>query len=103
MQSPLAAHVAHGETGDGRAQALSGDPEDMSDGDSRQQVHDGMTAGHRAFKVNAESAETRAGGAVLHIFGAHGGAFGEPEGNRAAGVDLGDRKSTRLNSSHLGI
>src|ERR1017187_746196 len=96
MQSALAAHVAHGETGDGRAQTFGRDPEDMGDGDRGQQVHDGMTAGHGAFKIYAESAELRTGAAVLHVFGADIGGFGETEGDGAAGVSLAEVGDARV-------
>ena len=63
MLGALAAHLAHGEAGDRRAQALGRDLEDMGHRDGGQQIHHGVTAGQRAFEIHAQAAEARAGGA----------------------------------------
>src|ERR1019366_2437250 len=83
-------------TGDCRAQNFGRDPEDVGDGDGGQQVHDGMTAGHGAFKIHAESAEARAGDALLHVFGPDIGGFGETEGHGAAEVDLAEAGDAQI-------
>ena len=68
----------------------------MRHGDSGQQIHDGVTAGHRAFKIHAESSETRPGGAVFHIFGADIRPLGEAECHRAARVDFAEAGDARI-------
>ena len=50
----------------------------------------------RAFKIHAESAEARPGGAELHVFGADIRALGEAEGNGAAGVDFAEAGDARV-------
>src|ERR1035437_774043 len=86
MHSTLAAHVAHGEAGNGRAQALRRDLEDMGDGRGAQRVHPRVPPRLGVLKTHAETAEAGAGRRELHLFGAHLRPLGEAEGDGSAAV-----------------
>ncbi len=55
-----------------------------------------MTAGHRAFKIHAESAEVRTGRAELHIFGTDIRRLREAEANRPAGMAFAEAGDARV-------